>query len=244
MTAEAWALAALAAVAVGMSKGGLGMVAMISVPLMALVMSPVQAAGILLPVYVVSDMGGLIAFRRSFERRALLTALPGAVAGVALGWATASLVPERWVAGLVGLIGAVFALNGLIRPDSGRARGPHLGRGSFWGLLAGFTSFVSHSGAPPWQVYAQPLGLPPLVFAGTTTVFFAVLNAVKLVPYWALGQLDAGNLRVSAVLVPVAFASVWLGLRLVRIMPPAAFYRFITWALLLVSLKLLWDAVG
>ncbi|MRX50562.1 TSUP family transporter [Paracoccus sp. S-4012] len=243
MTPEAWALSVVAAVAVGMAKGGLSMVGMLGVPVMALVMSPVQAAGILLPVYIVSDMGGLIAYRRRFDRRVLATALPGALAGIGLGWATASIVPEAFVTGLVGLIGAVFALNALTRPAGRTLRQPHPGRGSFWGLLAGFTSFVSHSGAPPWQVYIQPLGLAPLTFAGTSTVFFAVVNAAKLPPYWALGQLSAGNLRVSAVLVPLAFASVWIGVRLVRIMPMAVFYRFITWTLLLVSLRLLWDAL-
>lgn len=243
MDAGAWVLAIVAAAAVDLAKGGLMMVGMIAVPVLSLAMSPVQAAGILLPVYVVSDMGGLAAFRRSWDGRVLAMALPGALAGIALGWATAALVPERAVAGLVGLIGVVFAVNALVRPSTGAARGPDAARGSFWGFLAGFTSFVSHSGAPPWQVYAQPLRMPPMVFAGTTTVFFAVVNAAKLLPYWALGQLAPGNLRIAAVLLPVAVASVWVGLRIVRVLPAALFYRLVTWALLLVSLKLLWDAV-
>lgn len=244
MDATAWILAVIAAAAVGLAKGGLMMVGMISVPVLSLAMSPVQAAGILLPVYVVSDLGGLAAFRRSWDGRVLAMALPGALAGIALGWATAALVPERAVTGLVGAIGTVFAANALIRRSFGQAREPDMARGSFWGLLAGFTSFVSHSGAPPWQIYAQPLQLPPMVFAGTTTVFFAVVNAVKLLPYWALGQFAPGNLRVAAALVPVAMASVWVGLRIVRVLPPALFYRLVTWALLLVSLRLLWDAMG
>lgn len=243
MTPIEWGLAILAAIAVGMSKGGLNLTATMSVPIMALVMSPVQAAGILLPVYIISDMGGLIAYRRNVNWSVLLTVLPGAAIGILLGWATASMVSDRWVAGLVGVIAGSFALNMLLRRSAGRAGAPSMERGSFWGLLAGFTSFVSHSGSPPWQVYAQPMFLPPVVFAGTTTVLFALINLGKLVPYWALGQLSADNLRVSAVLVPIALVSVWLGVRLVRIMPATVFYRFITWALLLVSVKLLWDAV-
>lgn len=241
--AGGWALALMAAAAVGLSKGGLNMFSAIAVPLMTLVMSPVQAAGILLPVFIASDVGGLVAYVRHFDRRALMMALPGAVAGVAIGWATASAVPEAAVTGLIGAIGLVFALNALIRPSIGASRPADPVRGTLWGGLAGFTSFVSHSGAPPWQVYAQPLGLPSLAFAGTTTVFFAAVNLAKLGPYWALGQLSGDNLHVSLVLLPAALAGVWVGLRLVRIMPQAVFYRFITWALLLVSIKLLWDAV-
>lgn len=111
-----WAVALLAAVAVGLSKGGLSMLAVLAVPILSLVMPPVQAAGLLLPVYIASDVGGLIAFRRSFDRAVLVTALPGAVVGIGLGWATAHLVAEDGVRLLVGVIGLVFALNALFRP--------------------------------------------------------------------------------------------------------------------------------
>ena len=242
----AWALCILAAFAVGLAKGGLSMIGMLGVPLMALVMSPVQAAGILLPVYVVSDIGGLIAFRRSFDRRVLVTLIPGMLAGVTLGWATARLVNEAQVGLIVGLIGLAFSVNALLRPTlSGRgvARGPSAGPGAFWGALAGYTSFVSHSGAPPYQIYVQPMRMEPMLFAGTTTIFFAITNAVKLVPYAALGQLSLHNLSVSAVLVLPALLGVVAGLWIIRRVPASFFYKFITWSLAIVSLKLIWDGI-
>lgn len=245
LTIWGWVLAVVAAMSVGLAKGGLAMVGLISVPLLSLVMSPVQAAGLMLPVYVLSDMGGLLAFRRSFDARVLATALPGALAGIAAGWAGAHLVPAEGVTLIVGAIGLVFALNALVRPQlATRTRKPGYGRGTFWGLLAGYTSFVSHAGAPPWQVYVQPLRLPALVYAGTTTWFFAICNGVKLIPYAALGQLNASSLATAAVLTPVALASVWAGLRLVRIIPEALFYRLITWGLLAVSLRLIWQGLA
>ncbi len=244
LTTEGWILAVLASMAVGMAKGGLAMVAIIAVPMLSLVMSPVQAAGLMLPVYVVLDIGGLIAFRRSFDMRVLKTALPGSVIGIAFGWATAHIVPDWGVTLIVGIIGLVFALNALIRPDLGAHPRPVSPvKGNFWGSVAGYTSFVSHSGAPPFQVYVQPLRLPALVYAGTTTWFFAITNWVKLIPYAALGQLSPANLAAAAVLTPVALVSVWIGLRLVRIIPQDLFYKLITWGLLAVSLRLIWQAL-
>ncbi len=76
--------------------------------------------------------------------------------------------------------------------------------GSFWGLVAGFTSFVAHVGGPPFQVYALPLRMDPKVFTGTATIFFAITNAIKLVPYFLLGQFDTTSLAASAVLMPAA----------------------------------------
>ncbi|MGR3197897.1 MAG: sulfite exporter TauE/SafE family protein, partial [Paracoccus sp. (in: a-proteobacteria)] len=161
------------------------------------------------------------------------------------GWATASIVPMRGVTLIVGVIGLSFALNALIRPRlEASPRPPRVVAGSFWGGLAGYTSFVSHSGAPLWQVYAQPLRLPPLIFAGTTTWFFAIGNWVKLVPYAFLGQLSSANLTTAAALMPVSLVSVWLGLRLVRVIRPALFYGIITWCLLLVSVRLIWQSLA
>ncbi|MTH76467.1 sulfite exporter TauE/SafE family protein [Paracoccus aestuariivivens] len=239
-----WTLGIVAAFAVGLAKGGLAMVGVISVPLMSLVMSPVQAAGILLPVYIASDVGGLIAFRRSFDRRVLFTLLPGALAGIGLGWATAHVVNERYIGLIIGVIGLVFALNAIFRPKTGGAgRSPGLGAGSFWGVLSGYTSFVSHSGAPPYQVYAQPLRLEPMVFAGTTTIFFAICNAVKLIPYAFLGQLSLHNLSVAAVLMVPGILGVFCGLWILRRLPATVFYKFITWALVVVSIRLIWVAL-
>lgn len=243
---EFWIAAVIAALLVGAGKGGLPVVGMMGVPVLALVIPPGMAAGLLLPVYVVSDMFGLYAYRHAFDRRVLAIVLPGAVAGIGFGWATAHLVPEAAVTALVGSIGVVFAVNLLMRGRSGGdgARRPgQVAPGLFWGAVTGFTSFVSHSGGPPWQVYTLPLGMPKAVFAGTSTIAFAVINAVKLLPYWHLGQLSASNLGNAAMLFLPASLAVFAGVRLVRWLPERVFFRLVTWALLALSAKLLWEGV-
>jgi uncharacterized protein len=240
-----WIIAVIAAALVGMSKGGLPVVGMLAVPVLALVMHPVAAAGLLLPVYVVSDMFGLYAYRHAFDRRVLAILAPAATLGVALGWATAAFVPERLVTGLIGVIGVVFALRLILRrgPEA-PAKRAEVAPGIFWGTLTGFTSFVSHAGAPPYQVYVLPLRLEKAVFAGTSTVLFAYVNAIKLVPYWALGTLTFRDLKIAAVLMLPAAAAVFAGVWLVKVLPEKLFFQLVTWALLAVSLRLLWEAAA
>ncbi len=240
-----WSLAVLAAILVGMSKGGLPVVGMLGVPVLSLAISPVTAAGLLLPVYVVSDWFGLYAYRREFDARVLKVLIPATTLGVGLGWATASIVPEWLVTGIIGLIGAAFALNAILQRNAEPpARPLNRGAGWFWGSLTGFTSFVSHSGAPPYQVFVLPLRLPKMVFAGTSTILFAYVNAIKLVPYWFLGQLSAENLHVAAVLLVPSALAVFLGVRLVRIVPTQLFFKIVVWALLLISFRLIWEAAS
>jgi uncharacterized membrane protein YfcA len=113
----------------------------------------------------------------------------------------------------------------------------------FWGTVMGFSSFVSHSGGPPYQVYVLPQQLPKTVYAGTTTILFAMINIVKLIPYWALGQLSFANLRTSVWLVPIAIGGTLAGVRLVRVMPERAYFIAVQLLLFCVSLKLIFDGL-
>lgn len=242
---EFWLVATAAAVAVGLSKGGLPAVGMLAVPVLALALPPVTAAGLLLPVYVLSDMLGLVAYRRGFDRRLFAILAPPMTFGILLGWYLAAAVPDRLVTGVIGAIGLLFsAWLVLARRPQGPPLRPRLVPGLFWGAVAGFTSFVSHAGGPPYQVYVLPLRLSKIGFAATTTVVFAYVNAVKLVPYWALGQLSPANLRVAAVLFVPAGLAVLAGVWLVRVLPERWFFGLVTAALAAVSLRHLWTALA
>lgn len=241
---EFWLVAVLGAVMTGMGKGGLPMVGALVVPVMALAINPVVAAGLMLPVYVVSDWFGLYAYRKEFDRRVLLIAMAGMTIGVGIGWAAASVVSEDWVTVLVGVISVLFALNQILRrPVLAEPRPATVAPGLFWCGIAGFTSFVSHTGGPPFQVWTLPLGLRKAVFAGTSTIAFAYVNMIKLVPYVMLGQINLHSLELAAVLMPVAAASVFLGVWLVKVLPEMLFFRILTWSLLVVGLQLVWKGL-
>lgn len=238
----AFVLAAIpAAFAVGMGKGGVPMIGILSVPILSMVMSPIAAAGLLLPVYVVSDMFGVWAYRREFSWRNLIILMPSAAIGIGIGWASASYVTDAEIMLAVGLIGLAFCFNRWFSRDSAVVRPADVPRGIFWGTIAGFTSFATHAGGPPYQMYVVPQKLPKMVYAGTSTILFAAINAMKLVPYWALGQLSPANLKVTALLLPVAVAATFIGVRLTRIIPEQLFYRFVMTALFLLSVKLVID---
>ena len=239
-----WVLAGFATLIVGGSKGGLPLIGMLAVPLVALRISPVVAAGLLLPIYIVSDIYGLWIYRRSYSLRNITILVPAAAIGIAVGWATAAIVSAEWVTLLVGVTGLVYCIDALVKSlRSLPPKSADVPRGVFWGSIAGFTSFVSHSGAPPYQMYVLPQRLEKMVYAGTSTITFAIINLLKLPPYWFLGQVNLGSLKIAAVLAPIAIAGVFLGYRFTKIIPEKAFFRIVEVALFLVSLKLIYDGV-
>jgi len=238
-------VAAVAAVAiVGLSKGGLGgAFALLGVPILSLVMPPVQAAALLLPLLLMMDAVGLWTWRGHFHLPTLKAMLPAAAVGIAVGALTAAVTTEALVRLLVGVIALAFVARSLTR--AGRNAPPNPTRRSawLWGSLSGFTSFVAHAGGPPYQVHTLPLRLDPRVYTGTATIFFAVVNVVKVVPYALLGQLDARLLASAALLLPLAALAVLVGAAIVRRMRSDVFYPFMLAMVALVGLRLLYDGL-
>lgn len=237
-------LASLAALLVGLSKGGLSSMGMLAVPLLSLVISPVKAAVLLLPIFVASDMVGIWLYRKSFDPRNLKILIPAGIFGIFIGWLTASVVSDTVVRLLIGLIGVSFCLNMWLRKtDALTQQAPNLVRGSFWGALSGFTSFISHSGAPPYQVYMLPQKLPKIEFAGTTTLFFAVINATKIIPYQHLRPYAYEDVLSAAAMLPFAFVGTFLGAYLTQRIADKWFFLFIQLGLFGLSIQLIVDAV-
>lgn len=241
-----YAAALPAVILVGLSKGGFGgATALMGVPLMALVMPPVQAAAIMLPVLIVMDIATLWNWRGYRDSRLLYSMLPGALMGIGIGWLTAAIVTDGMVRLIVGLVALLFAFRyvqaRVTRTE--QVSSPNVVRGLFWATVAGFTSFVAHAGGPPYQIYTLPLRQDPKIYTGTSVLFFAVVNAVKLVPYFFLGQFDATNMAASIALVPVAIGATFIGAWIVRRMKPELFYPFMYAMVFLVALKLIWDGV-
>ncbi len=239
--------ACIAVILVGLSKGGLGgAMALLGVPIMALTIPPVQAAGILLPILIVMDMISLWAWRGRYHLRTLKLMLPGAIVGIAIGWATAALVTDGAVRLIVGLVALIFVGRWLFATPARRIapRPQNLLAAGLWSTVAGYTSFVAHAGGPPFQVYTMPLRLDPKVYTGTSVIFFSVVNAIKLIPYFALGQFDKANLVAAGALLPLAILATLAGAWVVKRMRPEVFYPLMYAMVALVGGKLVWDGIG
>ena len=229
----------LAALFVGLSKGGLPGFGMLSVPVLALYISPVVAAVLLLPIFILSDVVGVYLYRREYSMHNIKILIPAGIVGVIGGWATASFVSEQVVSFLIGVLGISFCLQQWLRTGASAQPSPgSIAKGWWWGTLAGFTSFVSHAGSPPYQVYVLPQKLPKSVFAGTTTIVFAAVNLAKVIPYANLQPYSTSALQLSAVLLPIAIAGTVVGKILTHKVPEKLFFTAVQIALFLISVKL------
>jgi uncharacterized membrane protein YfcA len=242
-----YAVAIPAVILLGLGKGGLVGFGTLAVPLMAMVISPVTAAAITLPILIIQDVVGVVAFRKSFDAGVLAIMLPGAVVGIILGWLLAEKVEPAWIELALGLVSVAFAAQRLWLERGGRIPAPSKAPawfGVLCGVGAGFTSQVAHAGGPPFQLYLLPKKLPRDVMIGTTAIFFAAVNWLKVPAYLALGQFTKANLILSAVLIPVAIASTLAGVWVARRIDGAKLYKLIYSLLFVLGAKLIFDGVA
>ena len=234
-------LAIPAIILLGLGKGGFAGIGMVSTPLLALSVPPLQAAAMLLPILLIQDAISSWIYRRDWSAWNLKVLLPGAVVGVGAAWLFAAYVPNAYVEITVGLIGLCFVLYTWLGRVPTAPRRPSVPLAMFWGSLAGFTSTLIQVGAPPYQVHVLPQRLDKVTLIGTTMIFFALVNVMKIAPYFALGQFSARNLATSIVLLPLAVASNFLGIWLVRRTPTELFYKIAYLLVFFISLALIWQ---
>ncbi|WP_246714952.1 sulfite exporter TauE/SafE family protein [Aestuariivirga litoralis] len=239
-----WLLALLAAFFVGASKGGLQLVGLLAVPLLALHMPAGQAAGLILPIYILSDWYGLWLYRHEYSARNIAILVPAGLIGVIIGFLTAHLTDENMVKLLVALIGVAYCLDAIFKAwRQIPAKPADVPRGLFWGTIAGFTSFVSHAGGPPYNMFVLPQRLSKMTYAGTTTIIFAIINLLKLPPYWVLDQVNVSSLWICVYLAPMSLFGAWAGYKLTGILPEKIFFRTVELALIVVAILLFKEAV-
>jgi uncharacterized membrane protein YfcA len=230
---------------VGISKGGFGGgVGLIGTPMVALVTTPTRAAAILLPILCAMDIVGVIAYRRSWDPANMRILVPGSVVGILLGTVTFRFLDEHLIRLLIGALALAFVLRyWLAREPTARPTAPDRRAGSLWAALSGFTSFVAHAGGPPLSVYLLPQHMDKTLFVGTTVIYFAFVNYMKLIPYSLLGQFSGENLLTSLLLSPLAPLGMWLGIWLHRRIDEKFFYQSVYLMLAVVGLKLLYDGL-
>jgi uncharacterized membrane protein YfcA len=221
-----YAVAAVAVVILGLSKGGFAGVGMVSTPLLALLIGPVEAAGVILPILIIQDAVAVFMYRREWRRDIVLTMAPGAIVGVWAAYELASKVPEAVVQISLGAISLVFSVRQMLRSTYSELAEPTSVTALFGvlsGAAAGFTSAIAHAGTPPFQIYVTPKKLSRDAYIGTSVIFFACLNLMKLPAFAMLGQITRDHLIDAAIFAPLAVFSSWLGVRLVRRVDVARF---------------------
>lgn len=239
-----YAVAIPAVLLYGIAKGGFaGPLAILGVPLMSLVISPIQAAAILLPILCIQDLIAIYFYKNKFHFQNLKNLIPGALLGIAVGFFWFRYLTESNIRLLIGIMALVFVLSYWLKRDDRKKTLPSKLKGTFWGSISGFTSFGIHAGGLPFNVYMLPQRLDQRVYAGSAALFFGMINYTKLYPYYLLDQLRIDSLYTSLTLVIFAPIGFSIGYFLTHKVKEKLYYRVAYLGLFLIGLKLTYDGL-
>ncbi len=219
--AVTWALAAFAALVVGLSKTGVPGLGMLSVAIFANLMPAKQASGFVLPLLIFGDLVAVFSYRQHTEWSHLRRLFLWTGAGVVLGAFAMRVIDNQQAKILVGgMIVVLVALHlwrkrrvpasaAVTAPAAATEHGP--GFAPTIGVLTGFTTLVANAAGPLMAIYLLAMRLPKMAFVGTAAVFFLLLNLFKVPFMVGLGLITTDSFAFNLALAPAVLAGAFLG---------------------------------
>ncbi|MDB2577617.1 sulfite exporter TauE/SafE family protein [Tateyamaria sp.] len=230
----------------GISKSGFGSgAAFASASILALVVEPGLALGVMLPLLMLVDAATLRPYWGKWNLRASLLMIFGGLPGVALGAALFARADADVFRVLIGVISVAFVLWQVAGARWTRvmSRAMPDWMGVLLGTVAGFTSFVSHAGGPPAAVYMLSLRPGKTEYQASSVLIFTAINIAKFVPYAFLGMFTLQTGLANLVLAPFALVGAWLGVKAHHLVPELAFFQLTYVLLIITGSKLIWDGL-
>lgn len=242
ITPTVLAAVGVAALLIGLAKGGLTGLGPILTLVVATVMPTRVAIGVLLPMLMVGDVASLIAHRGRWEQPMLRRLLPGAAVGVLVASLFLQSVSERGLEIMLAAFTLAFVVYRLAEPAIRRRRPPST-PGTAWaaaaGAASGVTSTIAHVGGPPIAVYLLASRVEPRPFVATNAALFFCINWMKVPGYLSAGVFDVDLMLGVAPLAVLIVPGIFIGRWFVTVVRAEVFNRFILASLLAGALLLL-----
>jgi uncharacterized membrane protein YfcA len=207
-----WLACAIAALCIGLSKGGFGGFAMISVLVMANILPARESTGAILPMLIMGDIFAVRMYHKHSDGRLVLGLLPAAVAGVVIGWLLMPHISAETFGKVIGWLIIAFLGFSVVqqwKPNLTRFATEHPLLSLPCGLFAGITTMLANAAGPVMTIYLLARRLPKMVFVGTAAWFFFAINVIK-VPFSAsLGLINGSSITLNLILAPAVIAGVF-----------------------------------
>jgi len=241
MTIAQIGLFILACLLIGISKGGLGGPLPVSlvVPMLALVMDAKEAVVLILPFLIVADWFALRVYWQKWDLHYIKLLLPLGIVGVVMGALMLSIIPDTMLKLTIGIFTIIVIVYKLLSDRlSDLSYYPRDWHGYIAGFLSAFTSTLASTGGPPFAIYMLLKGITPIKFIATTTLYFAIINIMKVPIFWQQGLFDFDTLLRVAWALPIIPIGVWIGRKALTFIDQILFDR-IMMGLLIMSVIIL-----
>jgi uncharacterized membrane protein YfcA len=237
----------LTAIFIGLSKGGFGGPVLVSflTPILSQVMPATQAVGLVLPLLIIGDVIAVMIYWKQWDIQQVKLMLPLAIVGILLGSALLLALAESHqdlvMRRILGAFTLMFVIYRVARSQFQNAHYvPRKWHGQLVGWASGFGSALANLGSPPFTAYMLMQDVSPTIFIGTSTLFFFIVNVLKL-PMTLLSSnvLNLHTLVSVLWVIPVIPAATWVGRQFTIRVAQERFEQLILVMLFIMSLYML-----
>ena len=230
LTIFQWAILAVAALCIGLSKTGVQGLMLLVVPYMAMAFGAKASTGVILPMLCMADIVAVAYYKRIADWKVVAKLLPTAVLGFLLAILVDRLIPTEGFRQLMGwtlaLALAVMLWSELYGKENRWLR--KWWYSALFGLLGGFTTMIGNAAGPVMSVYLLSMRKEKMEYIGINAWFFLVVNLLKMpLQVFVWENISWSSFSLNLLMLPIIGVGAWLGIRVVKLLPEQAFHRFI-----------------
>ena len=230
LTIFQWAILAVAALCIGLSKTGVQGLMLLVVPYMAMAFGAKASTGVILPMLCMADIVAVAYYKRIADWKVVAKLLPTAVLGFLLAILVDRLIPTEGFRQLMGwtlaLALAVMLWSELYGKENRWLR--KWWYSALFGLLGGFTTMIGNAAGPVMSVYLLSMRKEKMEYIGINAWFFLVVNLLKVpLQIFVWENISWSSFSLNLLMLPIIGMGAWLGIRVVKLLPEQAFRRFI-----------------
>ncbi|MGJ9459838.1 sulfite exporter TauE/SafE family protein [Oceanobacillus sp. CF4.6] len=231
LTIMEWLIVILCAIFIGFSKSGLPNMIILVVTVLTFIFPAKESVGILLPMLLVGDIFAVTYYRRNVIWKHLIKLIPWVLIGILSGYFVLSQASSDQLKPLIGIIVLTMIVLQLTRQKFGE-RFNQLLPTSLWfvalmGILGGFTTIVGNAAGAVMTIYLLVKGLSKEDFVGTAAWFFLFVNVIKFPFYVQLGLINQASLTFNLWMLPAIIAGVFIGIKILPLIPRKVFQRLV-----------------
>jgi uncharacterized membrane protein YfcA len=198
--------------------------AILVVPLIAMVFPAKESVGALLPMLIVGDILAVIYYRQHAQWGQLVRLVPGVAAGIMLGAMFLARLDNESMRLFLGVfVLLLLVIEGITRylnlNEFKRLRAVAI----LVGIMAGFGTTVGNAAGPIMGIYLVMMGLDKKQLMGTGAWFFLIVNTSKLPIFIYHEMIGIDTLQFFAYMLPFVILGTFFGRRLLKVLSQKVF---------------------
>jgi len=232
----------LCALITGMAKAGLSGIGLSVVPMMALIFHAKESTGVLLPMLIAADIMAVIYYKQHAVWKYILRVLPWVAAGITIAVITGNRIDNEkfriLLLTVVWIMLIIMVINDIRKKSGNEIHGKQF-FAPVMGTMGGFSTMIGNAAGPVFTLYFLAMKLPKNGFIGTGAWLYLLMNVGKLpLQAFVWENINRNSLMAGLVSFPFIVLGIFIGIRIVKLLPERVFRIFIIIATLLTSLLL------